>query len=187
MRAVNRSPASRPAAPWTGGRGRSARRIAIFIVGAILSLLAWQRQRAAQEIPGGAIGSGPARASRYDLGADEELGGHTLARHVGRSPLELAARLAREAGVSAASSFIDRATAEAVVGATLAREQGPIASWLRRDKENLSLDYPGESGRTIGEVLLRGESAPRQAHAARIVLRRRDGRFFVLTAYPVEP
>jgi ATP-dependent DNA helicase RecG len=61
----------------------------------------------------------------------------------------------------------DRAAAEAVVSATLEREQERIAFWIRHDKESLALDYRGESGRTIGAVLLRGESRMRPASASR--------------------
>ncbi len=52
-----------------------------------------------------------ARSSRapavYDLGRDEGLGGHTLARHVGRSDRELAARLRKERRIAAASTYVD--------------------------------------------------------------------------------
>lgn len=125
--------------------------------------------------------------SGRDLAWDEQQGGHTLTRHVGRSESELAERLEREAGVAAASSFTDRATAEAVIAATLEHEQNRIATWLRRDKENLTLDYRGESGTLLGQVLVRGESRARPASDARVVLRKRGARYFVLTAYPVEP
>ncbi|MEO7972207.1 MAG: RNase A-like domain-containing protein, partial [Thermoanaerobaculia bacterium] len=77
--------------------------------------------------------------------------------------------------------------AERIVSETLAREADRVASWMRREKENLALDYRGESGRTIGQVLVRGESRARQAYDARVVLRKRGAQFFVLTAYPVEP
>ncbi len=69
----------------------------------------------------------------------------------------------------------------------LQREQGRVASWMRRGKENLTLDYRGTVGQTIGWVLLRGEATPRAARDARVVLRQRGGRYFVLTSYPVEP
>lgn len=131
-------------------------------------------------------GASPAAAAR-DLAWDEQQGGHTLSRHVGRSETELSERLEREAGVAAASSFTDRATAEAVVAATLEREQGSIASWQRRDKENLTLDYHGDRGVILGQVLVRGEQRARPASDARVILRKRGARYFVLTAYPVEP
>lgn len=175
-------------------RKRSGSRVVSIVALAALGLiLLWRTHALRSTRPTPHPGSVQAQvadatgAPRRDLEWDEHQGGHTLGRHVGRGASELAARLEREAGVAAASSFTDRATAEAVVGATIARERERIASWMRRDKENLVLDYRGESGRTIGQVLLRGESRPRQAADARLVLRKRGARYFVLTAYPVEP
>ena len=161
--------------------------------GAILLILLWRTHVLKSTRPTPHSGSARAEVSESagragrDLAWDEQQGGHALARHVGRSASALALRLERESGVAAASSFADRATAEAVVGATLEREQERIAFWMRHDKETLALDYRGESGRTIGQVLLRGENRSRAATDARVVLRKRGARFFVLTAYPVEP
>lgn len=171
----------------------AAGRLGVVAFGGFLLLVAWRLQvlKSARTSPS----SGPAPASipdassrsSRDLSWDEQQGGHTLARHVGRSERELEERLAREGGIAAASSFVDRPTAEEVVGSTLAREKERVESWLRRDRQNLTLDYRGPAERTIGWVLLRGESRPVAASAARVVLRQRDGRYFVLTSYPVEP
>ena len=49
--------------------------------------------------------------SAYDLQADERLGGHTLARHVGRTDQELHERLRRDPQISAASTYTDVMTA----------------------------------------------------------------------------
>lgn len=122
-----------------------------------------------------------------DLAADERAGGHTLERHVGRSDGDLARRLERERSINAASTFTDRATAERVVGAALAREARRIAGWLERDRGgDLALEYRGDAGAAVGRVLLRGEAGPRAATDARVVLRRRGAGWFVLTAYPLE-
>lgn len=172
----------------TGSRVVST--IALVAIGLIL-LWRMHLLKSARPTPHGGSSRAPISDSLdtagRDLAWDEQQGGHTLTRHVGRSESELALRLEREAGVAAASSFTDRATAEAVVARTLAREQERIAFWMRHDKESLALDYHGESGRTVGEVLLRGETRARPATDARVVLRKRGARFFVLTAYPVEP
>jgi hypothetical protein len=171
---------------------RTLRRVLVTLV-ALGLILVWRMHLLKSTRPSAHGGSSPTAvvaatgATTHDLLWNEQQGGHTLARHVGRSDQDLAARLEREGGIAAASTFDDRATAEAVVAATLDREQGRIASWLRRDKENLTLDFRGENGRTIGRVLLRGESTPRAARDARVVLRKRGARYFVLTAYPVEP
>src|SRR5690242_16420966 len=74
-------------------------------------------------------GSPTAYASVRDLAKDEAAGGHTLARHVGRSDDELRERLSRE-HISAASTYTDRATAEAAVGAAIAANQSKVYEWV---------------------------------------------------------
>jgi Bacterial CdiA-CT RNAse A domain len=121
----------------------------------------------------------------YDLGRDEQRGGHTLARHVARPDDELRERLARERNISAASTWTDRETAEAVVAEALAAERGRVDSWMRRGfpRANLALHY--NAGRVIGRSLRRGDSQAVECTSAVIVLRA-DGpeSFYVLTAYP---
>src|SRR5690242_6595078 len=126
----------------------------------------------------------PASSPGYDLGRDEQRGGHTLARYVGRSDDELRERLARERNISAASTWPDRATAEAVAGEALAAERGRIDSWMQRGypRTNLALHY--NAGRAIGRSLRRGDSQTVSCSSAVIVLRA-DGpeSFYVLTTY----
>jgi hypothetical protein len=121
----------------------------------------------------------------YDLGRDEQRGGHTLARHVGRTDDELRKRLARERNISAASTWTDRATAEAVVGQCLEAERSRVDSWIRRGypRPNLALHY--NAGLVIGRSLRRGDSRTADCSSAMIVLRA-DGpeSFYVLTTYP---
>lgn len=174
-------------------RNRSGSRyLSLFALLAIGLIVLWRSHllESARPVPHGG-GSASATAApgetTRDLDWDERQGGHTLHRHVGLDEAELGRRLQLEAGVAAASSFDDRPTAEAVIAATLARGSERIATWMRHDRENLVLDYRGEPGRTIGQVLRRGEPRARAAADARVVLRKRGARFFVLTAYPVEP
>jgi hypothetical protein len=124
-------------------------------------------------------------SSGYDLGRDEQRGGHTLARHVARTDDELRERLARERNISAASTWTDRETAETVVGQALAAERGRVDSWMRRGfpRANLALHY--NAGRVIGRSLRRGDSQTVECSSTVIVLRA-DGpeSFYVLTTYP---
>jgi hypothetical protein len=141
----------------------------------------------------GAEGSSPSQTAgaqkavqaRYDLGRDEERGGHTLSRHVARTDPELEARLERERNISAASTWTDRETAEETVAEALHAERGRLESWMRRGypRANLALHY--SAGRPVGRSVQRGESAPVICTDAVIVLRA-DGpdSFYVLTAYP---
>jgi Bacterial CdiA-CT RNAse A domain len=121
----------------------------------------------------------------YNLGRDEQRGGHTLARHVARTDEELRERLAQERNISAASTWTDRETAEGVVGDALEAERSRVESWMRRGypRANLALHY--NAGPVIGRSLRRGDSQTVECSSAVIVLRA-DGpeSFYVLTAYP---
>ena len=126
--------------------------------------------------------------ARYDLGRDEARGGHTLARHVGRSDAELKDRLRREPNISAASTYLDRATAERTVARTLARNRPQVDRWLARQgsRPNLVLDYRGSPGdEAIGRSLPRRNPQAVPCSDAVVVLRW-DGQrgFVVLTSYP---
>jgi hypothetical protein len=124
-------------------------------------------------------------STAYDLGRDEQHGGHTLARHVALTDDALRERLAHEGNISAASTWADRAAAEAVVGEALAAEHGRVESWIRRGypRSNLALHY--KAGRVIGRSLRRGDVQAVECSSAVIVLRA-DGpeSFYVLTTYP---
>jgi hypothetical protein len=150
------------------------------VVALLVAWLLWMPSLAALQA------SAPARR---DLAADERCGGHTLARHVGRTDAELAERLRRQPDIAAASTYPDRQTAEIVVATAIARERARVATWERRSgrRPNLALRFRGEPGTPpIGRSLRRGRPRPEPCTDAVVVLRwdeRRDG-FCVLTSYP---
>ncbi len=122
---------------------------------------------------------------RYDLEADEARGGHTLARHVGRTDAQLRDRLAGERGISTASTYTTRELAERTVARTLRANADRVRSWTARrgSRPNLALDYHGPRGEVLGRSIRRGR-APVDCTDAVIVLRW-DGRgSYVLTSYP---
>ena len=126
----------------------------------------------------------PPAASRHDLSADEKFGGHTLRRHVGRTPLQLAERLQSEPNIPAASSYTDRATAEAAVAQAIAQSQPRITRWLNSPggHPNLVLDY--NAAHPIGSFIRRGASAPEDCAHSIVVLKWAGGDYFILTSYP---
>ena len=121
----------------------------------------------------------------YNLERDEAHGGHTLAKHVGRTDDDLRERLRHERNIAAASTWTDRATAEQVIAEALRAERGRVENWMRRGypRANLALHY--DAGRPIGRSLRRGEDRVVDATQAVIVFRADgpDG-YHVLTAYP---
>lgn len=123
-----------------------------------------------------------------DLARDEASGGHTLARHVGQTVGQLGRRLEGEHGISSASTYTDRATAERVVAETLAQASARVRNWASRrgPRPNLPLHYRSPDGRTIGSSMERAGSRVRPCAGALVVLRWDDGRhaYFVLTSYP---
>lgn len=130
-------------------------------------------------------GARAAGGERYDLQADEEQGGHTLRKHVGRSDEELEARLRRERGISAASTWTDVATAEETVAQALRSEGRRVEAWKGRGypRANLALHY--DAGREIGRSMRRGEGRSVACTQAVVVLRATGPEsFIVLTTYP---
>lgn len=132
----------------------------------------------------------PATASPglYDLDRDERLGGHTLARHVGRTDQELIERLRRETNISAASTWPDALTARRVVALAVNQSQRRIDEWTRRrgGRPNLVLHYQQRDGPPIGRSMFRGEQVSRPCDRALVVLRwlEREQQWIVLTSYP---
>ena len=146
-----------------------------LIVALLVSLPAWH------------VSAQP-QAPRRDLRADEQCGGHTIARHVGRTDRELANRLRQQRDISAASTYPDLETAETVVGEALARERSRVAAWTARrgPRPNLAVRYRSAGRQPIGRSLRRGRSAPDPCFQAVVVLRwdARRGASCVLTSYP---
>ena len=117
---------------------------------------------------------------------DEAAGGHTLRKHVGRTDAELRERLEHERHISAASTWNDRESAEAAVGAALEQQSNKISRWLERDTHpNLVLDYDGDPTHPFGRSLHRGEDRVQPCSHAVIVLKwDSQNRYHILTAYP---
>lgn len=127
-------------------------------------------------------------SSNRDLSADEAMGGHTLARHVGKTDDELRERLRREPGISSASTYTDRATAEAVVGAALSSPPPSFESWRRRTGRRANFVIHFGADHVIGRSITRRRPEAIPCEQALIVVRwdERRQRFYVLTSYPEE-
>jgi len=122
---------------------------------------------------------------RYDLSRDEQRGGHTLDKHVGRTDDQLRERLDRERDISAASTWTDLAAAEETVAAALRSNQAKVDRWNDRGYPRTNLALHFDAGHTIGRTMRHGETSSEPCSSAVVVLKaHRDGGFFVLTTYP---
>ncbi len=128
-----------------------------------------------------------AAGAAYDLEADEQRGGHTLSRHVGKSDAELKARLARETEISAASTYTDQDAAELTVGQALAKNRAKVTSWEKRSGERPNLALRFTSSAVIGRSLERGARQAADTKKAVVVLKWTGRDWFVLTSYPEAP
>lgn len=180
--------------------GLSPRRRLMLAFAPILALLAigCNRSRTADTTLDASPRSGSTTASEFsapresgeirDLSVDESMGGHTLARHVGRTDAELSERLRREPQISSASTYTDRRSAERAVGAALASAGPRLANWENRSgrRPNLVLHYVDRGTASVGRSLSREQQTPVLCHRILIVLRwdERTDRFYVLTSYP---
>lgn len=104
------------------------------------------------------------------LAAHEGLeGGHTLAKHVGKTERYLRHRLATEPDIDAASTFYSREVAEASISALLDGNRAKIAAWLASSKRGLIVS--GQANEAVGLMITRHSSTPQAVTGIRLVLR----------------
>ena len=130
--------------------------------------------RSSRIVPGGGLAAHEGTATYR---------GHTLLKHVGKTPEELAQRFRVEPDLRWSSSFTDRGSAEALISRAVAENGSAITRWLAQPGNRLVLDedYGIEVGRSMsrhGTVI--GPSS------FRVVLAKENSSlgFFVRTAYP---
>jgi len=115
----------------------------------------------------------------------EHSGSHTIRKHGEKTVPDLRARLSREPGLPAASSFYSRREAEIAIDRTIVAKQDAIADWLAsgRYKRGLVADL----GYDVGRILARGADDAVASTKVRVVLVRDssmpDG-WRILTAFP---
>lgn len=96
-------------------------------------------------------------------------GGHTLAKHVGKSEEFLRNRLATEPWVKAASTFYDRQAAEAALSTLLDENASKVARWKRGAEHELVIR--GRASHPVGIVIPRAMARPVEGTGIRLVLR----------------
>lgn len=136
--------------------------------------------------------TGFARASAItrgsiNLAAEEAAGGHTIARHVGRTEAQLRSRLATQPGIKAASSFRSLRDAERVVAETIRANQNGIREWARDATPNTTKAFRFTSGDHVGHGVARATGQFVNMSKVVVVLKKvavQNRVYFVLTAFP---
>lgn len=138
----------------------------------------------------GVVGAARALAIRRGairLAAEEAAGGHTIARHVGRTEAQLRARLAAEPRILAATTFQTLSNAEKFVAEGLRANQAAITAWSKTAALGETKAFTHLAGKVVGFGVVRGASGAQQMTRLAVVIRKiqTNGKiYFVLTAYP---
>lgn len=123
-----------------------------------------------------------------DLVPGAPSGGHTLARHVGRTDADLIARLTQQPSISGSSSFSSRAHAEASVARAIDEHTQAIQDWLSGTRGQLVIEGGQSDGPPVGPRADRGGTNVNDVSRTRVVLRRSSDLgigYRIHTAFPV--
>ncbi len=141
----------------------------------------------------GALRVAAVRGGRVVLAEHEAVtlrgvGGHTILKHVAQTDAQLAARLAAQARIPAASTFVSLVEAETAVSAVMRTQRAAIAAWARTApagaRQAFTMAAPGAG---VGRVLSRGAASPVAGRVIRMVLKKEayNGKlYYILTAFP---
>jgi hypothetical protein len=133
-----------------------------------------------------AIRSGRIHLTEHGAVAGSRIGGHTLARHVGRTEAQLRARLAAEPQIPMASSFSSVRTAERAVSRVLRVHAGTVRSWAQTAGQGSRLSLTLDMGTPAGHGVLRSSGRVQTLSKVQVVLKHEtyDGKpYYVLTAF----
>jgi hypothetical protein len=171
-------PEGQEAIGWEAARSEPT----VAPVGGTPSYIGVERQLAAPKPPAGLLGP-PGAAGGVNLSGHEAAGGHLIARHIGQSEAQLAARLSAQPGIRAASTFTSVAEAEAGVTTVLGARAGQVSSWVASGAQGrLVLEAPFAGG----QVLARGATTSASGSAIRLVLEGTGGGTWrIITGYPL--
>jgi hypothetical protein len=127
------------------------------------------------------------RRGAVSLAAEEAAGGHTIARHVGRTEAQLRQRLVEQAKIPAASSFRTLEEAERVVVTALRANRAAIRTWAQSATTSGTKTFTYAAGRPVGYGVVRSSGQLTNMSNVTVVLRKtitHNRVYFVLTAFP---
>ncbi|MBI6485142.1 adhesin [Proteus mirabilis] len=115
----------------------------------------------------------------------ENLGGHAIRRHVGKTDAQLLARFETEPRVLASSTFTDMKTADWAIGNGIAANQDKISTFMAGSDTRIVLNH--ESSTNIGRVIHKGQVKSVDSNKIVIVIDKdplMPNGYRIQTAYP---
>ncbi|WP_272690621.1 RNase A-like domain-containing protein, partial [Providencia sp. PROV090] len=115
----------------------------------------------------------------------ENLGGHAIRRHVGKTDAQLLARFETEPRVLASSTFTDMKTADWAIGNGIAANQDKISTFMAGSDTRIVLNH--ESSTNIGRVIHKGQAKSVDSNKIVIVIDKdplMPNGYRIQTAYP---
>jgi Bacterial CdiA-CT RNAse A domain len=122
------------------------------------------------------------------LQQQEAAGGHTLARHVGRTDAELVRRLRRDRRVRNASTYLAAAGAQADITGALAADRSRINAWAADAPYGATRAWDAGRDHIVGRVAARPPGLGNIADAShlRVVVRKTGATTcLLLTSFPI--
>lgn len=127
------------------------------------------------------------RRGAISLVAEETAGGHTIARHVGRTEAQLRARLVAQNKIPVASTFRTLKDAERFVAEALRANKTAIKDWAKGAISGQTKSFAYDAQRVLGEGVVRSTGQLQNMTKMVVVVRKvqeQNRIYFILTSYP---
>lgn len=125
--------------------------------------------------------------AEHEAAAGSRVGGHTIAKHVGKTEAELRARMVAEPRRQLVATFDSLPVAERMIHRCLRANKAAIEEWARSAGPRETRNFFFTAGEAVGSVLVRATNQLQRSGKVRIVLKLEDynGKlYYILTAFP---
>lgn len=134
-----------------------------------------------------AVRNGRIVLTEHEAAAGSKVGGHTIAKHVGRTEQELRARLLQEPRLRAASSFSSLDVAERALFRAMRANRAAIEAWARHAAVGARQPFTYIAKEVVGHGIPRATGQLVQTRKVLFVLKAQhhNGKlYYILTAFP---
>ncbi|TDV32840.1 hypothetical protein C7405_112152 [Paraburkholderia caballeronis] len=129
---------------------------------------------------------GRIRLEMHEARAGSRVGGHTIAKHVGRTEAQLRERLMHEPDIRAVSSFVNLEQAEWAISRVLQIHAQGIQAWAHGPGRRAPLTLMQRIAGNIGYGIVRKEGKLKRMNRVKVVLKfesHNDMPHYIVTAY----